>query len=141
MPHRLLIIDDSPLEIRYIKLLIEIEELPIEVTFQSMATDALDYLKNVDASLFPQVIITDLNMPLINGFEFVEQFDQQFAAQYPDTSIFMFSSSPRLTDIKKAKTYTAVKDFVNKPVTKEFLEGQAFPSLAAQPSDSSNDNF
>ncbi|MEO1654285.1 MAG: response regulator, partial [Bacteroidota bacterium] len=85
------------------------------------ATDALDYFRSAlqgDLTL-PELVLLDINMPKMNGWEFLDIFKniQQESDYHP--VIFMLTSSLHPQDLDTAKTYSGVKEFVNKPLTIE----------------------
>ena len=70
----------------------------------------------------PDVIFVDINMPVMSGFEFIEEFEKKFQTQFPDTLLYVVSSSVRSNDKKLAMQYKSVQDFIVKPLTEEKLE-------------------
>lgn len=89
------------------------------------ANIALNELKrSLENSIdFPDVILLDINMPYMNGWEFLEEF-QQFPKEVLDKcKLFMFSSSVDVADVEKSKTYDVVSGFIHKPLTIPKLHG------------------
>ena|SRR5690554_1160248 len=85
----------------------------------SGARQTLDYLTM--ATTPPNIIFVDINMPGMNGFEFIEEFEENFLPQFPDTLIYVLSSSVRANDRMKSSQCKSVKDFLIKPLTEEKL--------------------
>jgi two-component system, chemotaxis family, chemotaxis protein CheY len=86
---------------------------------------ALAFLrKNLsDASALPDFIFLDINMPYIDGWMFLDDYDEFKAGLPKPISIYMVSSSIDPRDITRAKNNVNVKDYVVKPVTRErFIE-------------------
>ena len=82
---------------------------------------AIDYLAQVaeDKTRFPHLMLIDINMPVLNGWEFLEAYEKLGVPQKVD--MYMLSSSVYENDIEKAKTYTKVKGFISKPLSIERL--------------------
>jgi CheY-like chemotaxis protein len=73
----------------------------------------------------PLIILLDIMMPQMNGFEFLEQFDMLDQPLQNNTSIVMLSSTLDHDDIQRAKKHPSVKKLLSKPLSanelKEFL--------------------
>jgi len=115
--YKFLFIDDSPRDNKYLSLLIRIKKLPIQPHFEYNARKAIDYLKSCDKTQFPKVIFIDINMPLINGFEFVETYIKlkQFEEIGKDTLLYITSSSIQAIDREKATKHPRIAAFISKP--------------------------
>ncbi len=81
---------------------------------------ALEHLKNEYSEETMYIIILDINMPLMNGWEFLEQI-KGFVSK-KNTSVFMLSSSTDKFDIEKANNIDLVKGFFSKPLKAEHLD-------------------
>lgn len=69
----------------------------------------------------PKVIFLDINMPLMNGWEFLEKYKEMPSSIRRQINLYMLSSSVYPEDINKAKSYEDVVDYITKPLTKEIL--------------------
>ena len=66
----------------------------------------------------------DLNMPVMGGWEFLDLFSKNdYPVIFKNCKVIVLSSTIDPDDIKKARTYPMVHDFLSKPITKEMLEG------------------
>lgn len=85
--------------------------------------DALVYLRtNASRSeLLPDFIFLDINMPLVDGWMFLEEYAALKPSVEKDISIFMLSSSIDPKDITRARSNPNVSDYITKPVTIERL--------------------
>lgn len=121
---KVLIIDDDPILIMVCTRLMKITGFSEEVMAAREGKEAAEMLKNLigqPAEALPAVILLDINMPVMNGWELLEEYLQiidQFNAIIP---VFMLSSTIDQADFDKAKSYHVVKGFYSKPLTKENL--------------------
>lgn len=83
------------------------------------AIDQLLEISHNDPSKLPDYILLDINMPIMNGWEFLEEYEKFKIDPQHKTKIFIISSSVFSNDISKAKSYPLVKDFISKPLNIE----------------------
>lgn len=83
---------------------------------------ALDTLKAYQQSDVqqPELIFLDINMPVMNGFEFLQALEELYPDYRDDTQIVMLTTSLNPEDIRRVKAL-GVTDFVNKPLSKTKL--------------------
>ncbi|MEQ8534886.1 MAG: response regulator, partial [Imperialibacter sp.] len=70
----------------------------------------------------PDVILLDINMPVMDGWQFLDEFVKIKPLIKKKITIYMVSSSIDEADLERAKTYEEVSDFIVKPVKAEDLE-------------------
>lgn len=83
---------------------------------------AMNFIKAhlTEPSALPDIIFLDINMPVMDGWQFVEEFQRlQFSKK---VSLFMVSSSVDAADLKKSKEFTIISDYIIKPVGRERFE-------------------
>jgi len=115
-----LLIDDNPSCNFIMTEFIKLTNDAIVVQSCESVEQALEFLRMADEK-FPDVIYVDLNMPVLDGFDFIESFEKVFGPHHPMCSLFMLTSSLRDDDRDRAMAYQSVKDFVSKNEIDEFL--------------------
>jgi CheY-like chemotaxis protein len=81
------------------------------------AIDLLAGIQEKDPNDLPDYILLDINMPIMNGWEFLEEYERLGIDPKGKTKIYIISSSVFNNDITKAKSYPLVKDFISKPLS------------------------
>lgn len=117
----LLVIDDDDINIFIIKKIVEKTGYEARMVAKTNGQLAIDYLKELIGSgqPLPHLILIDINMPVLNGWEFLESYEKLGVEKNID--MYMLSSSVYENDIEKAKTYKTVKGFISKPLSIERL--------------------
>jgi len=80
------------------------------------AIDQLVEIQRNDVGKLPDYILLDINMPIMNGWEFLDEYKRLNIDPIGKTKIFIISSSVFSNDINKARSYPLVKDFISKPL-------------------------
>jgi YesN/AraC family two-component response regulator len=94
--------------------------------------EAIDYLKDPrNSNHLPDVLFVDINMPVMNGWEFIDAFEEIRSQLGKNITLYIISSSIDLEDIKRAKNNTLIVDYLLKPIDKIYLK-DIFDSLQNQ---------
>lgn len=118
---QLLVIDDDDINIFIIRKIVEKTGAPIDMVARNNGQQAIDYLKEArsEGKDLPRLILIDINMPVMNGWEFIEAYQDLQIEQ--SVNMYILSSSVYENDIEKTKTYPLVKGFISKPLSMERL--------------------
>ncbi len=118
---QLLVIDDDEINIFIIRKIVEKTGAAIEMVSKNNGQQAIDYLNKsiAEGKELPSLVLIDINMPVMNGWEFLEAY-QELNIDKP-VNMYILSSSVYENDIEKTKTYPLVKGFISKPLSMERL--------------------
>ncbi|SNR29899.1 response regulator [Flavobacterium sp. ov086] len=118
---KILVIDDNPTD-RYIaKRMAEKYLFAEEIILQESALEALEYIRSLEnvPHLLPQIIFLDINMPGMNGYEFLDEYTKLAEVIRANCIILMITTSIHPDDLKRAQNNPSVFRFLNKPLDKE----------------------
>lgn len=115
-----LLIDDNPSCNFIMSEFIKLADERIRVLSAESVAEAFAILDG--STTFPEVIYVDINMPVQNGFDFIEQYERKFLSFQPEARLFMLSSSLRLEDKQQALNYPSVKGFMSKNDIDSYLQ-------------------
>lgn len=115
------VVDDDPIYANAFKNLLVSWKIANPFLFFSNGKDALDFMLIKEASALPDILLLDLNMPSMNGWQFLENYLQIEAEIKKKISIYLVSSSIWEDDLRRAKQNLLVQDFISKPIFKDKL--------------------
>lgn len=117
-----IVIDDSKLDCFIAEKVIKNTGRCESVTSFLQAQEALEFIKqNSLSSLDPVIVLVDIQMPIMNGFEFVEAFEKLPVNTRKNYQIYVISSSINDNDLTKIPQYPSVIQFINKPLSSNNL--------------------
>lgn len=118
-----LLVDDDPTVIFLVKRLLDYEGLPDALTTFLSPVEALAFLQQqVPAGALPQVILLDLNMPLLNGWEFVEALKPLEEMLRGQCLLYILTSSLAPTDARRAEDNPLVTGLLHKPLGRQQIQ-------------------
>ncbi len=119
-----MLIDDDQINNFVCETIIKSENFAKQVISFEWAEDALNYLKEARSAApqdFPELIFLDINMPGMDGWQFIEEYRKLPESLTQRCCLFMLSSAVDRKDIITAKNMLEVKDFFSKPLSSEIL--------------------
>lgn len=117
-----IVIDDSKLDCFIAEKIIRNTGMSDDVKSFTDAREALAYIKDKPAgSTNKTVLIVDIQMPVMNGFEFIEALEQLPQDVQNDYLVYVLSSSINENDLNRVRSYKSVKHFLNKPLNSNTL--------------------
>ena len=118
-----MIVDDDETDRYLLKRTLKKENIEGEIFEATNGKEALDFLTNIKENIekygddFPPILIfLDINMPIMGGFEFLEEYSKFFETKkdYISSVFTMYTSSEREEDKQKVSSYDFVKGYIVK---------------------------
>ena len=119
-----MLVDDNDTDNFISKRIIEITKFSENVIVKNSGKSALDYLvenKEYPESI-PDIIFLDINMPIVDGFVFLYEYEKFSNSVKDKCRVIILSSSDNKRDIDKIVNNDFVIKFVTKPLTEKTLE-------------------
>ncbi|PZR22500.1 MAG: hypothetical protein DI539_05380 [Flavobacterium psychrophilum] len=118
---KILLIDDNSIDNFFHERVIRKFDKNITVISILSAEEALEYLINLEPSELPDLIFLDINMPGMNGWEFLEEYNKFEEDRKNSVIVIMLSTSENVDDKDKALSKGIATDYQSKPLTLEML--------------------
>ncbi len=116
----ILIVDDDPVATLILKKNLELIQVNQETITFSNGEEAYAYFKKKYNEKENYYVFLDINMPLMNGWDFLNSIDSFI--NKANTHIYILTSSINKLDMDKATQYTLIEKYLSKPINKEVLK-------------------
>jgi CheY-like chemotaxis protein len=119
-----MLVDDNDTDNFISKRIIEITKFSSRVEVKNSGKSALDYLRENQNTIenLPNIVFLDINMPIVDGFVFLYEFDKFNELVKNKCKIIILSSSDNKRDIDKIVNNNHVIKFITKPLTESALD-------------------
>ena len=117
-----MLIDDNEIDNLINQKMIEAAAIADNIYTHTGAKSAIEFLRNIERidevdQVLPDVIFLDIDMPLMDGFQFLEEFEKLSNVVKKKCKIVMLTSSINPQDFSRSKKYENVKVYLNKPLS------------------------
>lgn len=121
--NKIMIVDDNPIDHMITKYILRHNFAIEDITVMESAEEALFFLSEHQKTIteWPELIILDLDMPDINGFEFLKRFSKLNQQLIKKCSIVVLTGSDVKVDLQKIKANQFVTELISKPLSKNDL--------------------
>jgi CheY-like chemotaxis protein len=118
-----LLVDDSELDSFVTRRILENCHFADRIYCHSCGSNAIDFLKHMRAEgkRLPEVIFLDVNMPKMDGFDFIKEFDKISVEDRTAIKVVMFTCSVNPVLREHSRRYPSVYRFIHKPLSRDVL--------------------
>jgi len=123
-----MLVDDNEIDNMINQKMLESANFAERYYIHNSGKSALDFLENLvgeenASELLPEIILLDINMPLMDGFQFLEEYVELTSEMKRPIAIFMLTTSINPSDKERADSNPLITRFLTKPLTLLQLEG------------------
>jgi CheY-like chemotaxis protein len=115
MSKTVIVIDDNEDDLLFAQISVERCGHPADLKGFLRAQDALAFLASGEL-VKPALVLLDINMPVMNGFDFLDAFERLPITSRANVMVVMLTSSIDEGDRQRAFSYASVKDYMRKPI-------------------------
>lgn len=121
--HSIFIVDDDPIHQQITEIMLDRLSISNAVTKFSDAQDVLEHIRTQcsNANELPDVILLDLNMPVMDGWEFLEAFSLVRPSLIKQIKVYVLTSSIDEKDKERVSQFTFVAGYLTKPLTNDVI--------------------
>jgi CheY-like chemotaxis protein len=124
--HTVMLIDDNEIDNLINQKMIEAASIAENIYTHTGAKSAIEFLRNMEKlevadKVLPDVIFLDIDMPLMDGFQFLDEFEKLTNVAKKKCKIVMLTSSINPQDSNRAKKYENVRLYLNKPLSHDSI--------------------
>lgn len=121
-----MLIDDNEIDNLINQKMIEAASIAENIYTHTGAKSAIEFLRNMERlevarEVLPDVIFLDIDMPLMDGFQFLDEFEKLADVTKKKCKIVMLTSSINPQDFSRSKKYDNVKLYLNKPLSHDSI--------------------
>jgi CheY-like chemotaxis protein len=117
------IVDDDPIHQQITEIMLDRLNITNAVSKYSDAQEVLDYLHDArnNPTQLPDIILLDLNMPVMDGWEFLDTFQTFRASLSKPIRVYVLTSSIDEKDQERVSSYDFVNGYLTKPLTNDVI--------------------
>jgi CheY-like chemotaxis protein len=134
---KILLVDDDEIANFYNQMIIEDMQIAHVIVVKTNGAEAMKFLEDqcwkensISIEACPEIIFLDVNMPVMNGLEFLAELNKKHPVNLSRTRVVMLTSSSNSRDLETAQTL-GIKAYLNKPLTEEKIHELLSDDMAA----------